>query len=91
LSKPVNFDFRNLNDYEKKLIDSEQKKRLKKFEQARNKQKVQISTKNSLASKIQILQDQQKILKETFHITSEDKKKNAQLEEELKKKEYNIK
>lgn len=91
MSKPVNFDFRNLNDYEKKLIDSEQKKRLKKFEQARNKQKVQISTKNSLASKIQILQDQQKILKETFHITSEDKKKNAQLEEELKKKEYNIK
>jgi hypothetical protein len=90
LSKPVNFDFRNLNDYEKKLIDSEQKKRLKKFEQARNKQQVQISTKNSLASKIQILQDQQKILKETFHITSEDKKKNAQLEEELKKKEYNI-
>ncbi len=90
MSKPVNFDFRNLNDYEKKLIDSEQKKRLKKFEQARNKQQVQISTKNSLASKIQILQDQQKILKETFHITSEDKKKNAQLEEELKKKEYNI-
>ena len=56
-----------LNDYEKKLIETEDKKRMKKFEQAKSNTKtVQEKSKNVLSPKIQLLKEQQKLLKESL-------------------------
>jgi len=66
-SEHVDYNFQNLNDYEKKLIEMEDTKRKKKFEQAKSIAKtVQEKSKDSLLPKIQLLKDQQKLLKESL-------------------------
>lgn len=63
-----------MNDYEKKMIESEDKKRLKKFEQAKSSTKIfQENSQDSLSPKIRLLKDQQKLLKESLPIATSKK------------------
>lgn len=64
----TSIDFQTLTDYDKKIIELEDKKRSNKFQQALTRKVDDKPKQDSLSSKIQLLKEQQKLLREPFSI-----------------------